>query len=97
MPELTPRLGIKKSIGTENVTRQSFNENYDIIDQMVETIAGAQEKATTAENNAKTYTDNKVSGLNADAVGAHPKITNGTNVWQFKVDINGSLYIEQVL
>jgi hypothetical protein len=32
MPDLTPRLGIKKPLGNENVTRQSFNENWDIID-----------------------------------------------------------------
>ena len=37
MPELTPRLGIKKPLGNENVTRQSFNENWDIIDQKVAT------------------------------------------------------------
>ncbi|ADQ06522.1 hypothetical protein Calhy_0785 [Caldicellulosiruptor hydrothermalis 108] len=33
MPELTPRLGIKKPLGNETVTRASFNENWDIIDQ----------------------------------------------------------------
>ncbi|MGF9711613.1 hypothetical protein [Paenibacillus naphthalenovorans] len=32
MPDLTPRLGIKKPLGTENVTRAAQNENYDIID-----------------------------------------------------------------
>ncbi len=59
MPELTPRLGIKKPIGTENATRQSFNENWDIVDQNVETITGAQSKANQAETNAKTYVDEK--------------------------------------
>ncbi|MGM0973422.1 MAG: hypothetical protein ACQEW2_10780 [Bacillota bacterium] len=32
MPDLTPRLGIKKPLGNENVTRENFNENWDIID-----------------------------------------------------------------
>lgn len=47
MPELTPRLGIKKPLGNENVTRQSFNENWDIIDAKVETTDGAQAKVDT--------------------------------------------------
>ncbi|QVY62998.1 tail fiber protein [Cytobacillus gottheilii] len=38
MPELTPRVGIKKPLGNENVTRQSFNENWDIIDAKVATL-----------------------------------------------------------
>jgi len=33
MPDLTPRLGIKKPRGNETVTRASLNENWDIIDQ----------------------------------------------------------------
>lgn len=33
MPELTPKLGIKKPLGNERVSRASFNENWDIIDQ----------------------------------------------------------------
>lgn len=32
MPDLTPNLGIKKPLGNENVSRASFNENWDIID-----------------------------------------------------------------
>ncbi|SDJ92975.1 hypothetical protein [Paenibacillus naphthalenovorans] len=32
MPELTPRLGIKKPLGNESVSRAAQNENYDIID-----------------------------------------------------------------
>ncbi|AYO30795.1 hypothetical protein D2962_09395 [Biomaibacter acetigenes] len=32
MPELTPKLGIKKPLGNETVSRAAFNENYDIID-----------------------------------------------------------------
>ncbi|CEP67897.1 Complement C1q protein [Moorella glycerini] len=33
MPELTPKLGIKKPLGNETVSRAAFNENWDIIDQ----------------------------------------------------------------
>jgi hypothetical protein len=32
VPDLTPRLGIKKPLGNETVSRQSFNDNWDIID-----------------------------------------------------------------
>ena len=32
MPDITPNLGIKKPLGNENVSRASFNENWDILD-----------------------------------------------------------------
>jgi len=35
MPELTPKLGIKKPLGNEAVKRANFNENWDIIDANV--------------------------------------------------------------
>lgn len=38
MPDLTPRIGIKKPLGNENVSRASFNENWDIIDAKVATL-----------------------------------------------------------
>nr|WP_278430377.1 hypothetical protein [Brevibacillus laterosporus] len=37
MPTLTPRLGIKKPLGNENVLRAPFNENWDTIDAKVAT------------------------------------------------------------
>jgi hypothetical protein len=36
MPELTPKLGIKKALGNETVSRAAFNENWDIIDANVQ-------------------------------------------------------------
>ena len=33
MPEITPRLGLKKPLSNEAVTRAAYNENLDIIDQ----------------------------------------------------------------
>ncbi|MFS1511099.1 hypothetical protein VQL36_01485 [Chengkuizengella sp. SCS-71B] len=33
MPDITPNLGINKPLGNENVSRESFNENWDIIDE----------------------------------------------------------------
>jgi hypothetical protein len=33
MPQLTPKLGIKKPLGNETVSRAAFNENWDIIDE----------------------------------------------------------------
>jgi hypothetical protein len=33
LPDITAKLGLKKPLGTETVTRQSFNDNWDLIDQ----------------------------------------------------------------
>lgn len=55
MPEFTPRLGIKKPAANENVSRASFNENWDIIDTNAETVAGAQSKADAIKDWAKGY------------------------------------------
>lgn len=33
MPELTPNLGLKKPLGNETVSRATYNENLDILDQ----------------------------------------------------------------
>lgn len=33
MPELTPKLGLKKPLGNETVSRAAYNENLDLIDQ----------------------------------------------------------------
>lgn len=33
MPEITPRLGLKKPLSNETVTRSAYNENLDIMDQ----------------------------------------------------------------
>lgn len=32
MPDITPKLGLKKPVGTEAVTRAAYNENLDILD-----------------------------------------------------------------
>ena len=33
MPDITPRLGLRKPLSNEAVTRAAYNENIDIIDQ----------------------------------------------------------------
>jgi hypothetical protein len=33
MPDITPRLGLRKPLSNEAVTRAAYNENMDIIDQ----------------------------------------------------------------
>ena len=33
MPTITPNLGLKKPLGNENVTRQAYNENLNLLDQ----------------------------------------------------------------
>lgn len=35
MPEITTRLGLKKPLGNETVSRNAYNENLDILDKMV--------------------------------------------------------------
>lgn len=57
MAELTPRLGLKKPLGNETVSRAAYNENLDIIDETVETPDDAQDKADAAESAAKNYAD----------------------------------------
>lgn len=52
MPDITPRLGIKKPLANENATRQAFNENWDIIDAAAETPTGAQTKADNTRKDA---------------------------------------------
>jgi hypothetical protein len=42
MPDLTPNLGIKKPLGNENVSRASFNDNWDIIDAGAAPVSKAQ-------------------------------------------------------
>lgn len=56
MPELTPRLGIKKPLGNENVTRQSFNDNWDIIDAKVATL-GTDGKVPAEQLNISSTAD----------------------------------------
>ncbi|MFZ7103350.1 MAG: hypothetical protein ACOWWO_11945 [Peptococcaceae bacterium] len=70
MPDLTTRLGLKKPLGNETFTRQSYNENLDLLDQNAETPDGAQAKATAAETAAKVYTDQEVGSVQ-DEIGAH--------------------------
>lgn len=50
MPQLTPKLGIKKPLGNETVKRESFNENWDIIDEQA--AAQAELDAHMAETSA---------------------------------------------
>lgn len=77
MPELTPRLGIKKPLGNENVTRQSFNDNWDIID--AGTIP-ASEKGT-AGGVATLGADGKVpaSQLNVSSAASTITVTDSAN------------------
>jgi hypothetical protein len=56
MPDLTPRLGIKKPLGNENVTRASFNDNWDIIDGKVATL-GPDGKVPADQLNVSSSAD----------------------------------------
>ncbi|MFS1513908.1 hypothetical protein VQL36_15895 [Chengkuizengella sp. SCS-71B] len=60
MPEVTPNLGIKKPLGNENVSRESFNENWDIIDEK----SATKEELEISGENAKSYVDQKLIAEN---------------------------------
>ena len=75
MPDLTPRIGIKKPIGTENVSRASMNENWDIIDGMVETKESADEhKAENASLTTKGHVQlSSATTSTSETLAATPK------------------------
>ncbi|CAH0121058.1 hypothetical protein PAE9249_03584 [Paenibacillus sp. CECT 9249] len=62
MPDLTPRLGLKKPLGNENVTLASFNENYDILDAGVATKSDldSHNNAATAHGATPEATANRI-------------------------------------
>ncbi|WP_128894650.1 hypothetical protein [Longirhabdus pacifica] len=72
MPDITPKLGIKKPLGNEYVSRQSFNDNWDTVDERVASqvelnehkadstshiTETERENWNSAEVNAKAYVD----------------------------------------
>jgi len=61
MPDLTPRLGLKKPKANEIVSRQSFNENYDIIDEKVATKSEFQ--AHTSASNPHNITPSLIGAV----------------------------------
>lgn len=67
MPELTPRLGLKKPLGNENVTLASFNENYDILDAGVATKSDldSHNNAAAAHGATPEATANRIVQRNA--------------------------------
>ncbi|WP_337100929.1 gp53-like domain-containing protein [Paenibacillus sp. YIM B09110] len=48
MPDITPRIGLKKPLGNEVFSRAGYNENLDTLETVAETQAGAQAKASAA-------------------------------------------------
>ena len=50
MPDITPNLGIKKPLGNENVSRASFNDNWDIIDANAAPVNKAQMAKLTKDD-----------------------------------------------
>ncbi len=45
MPDVTPKLGLKKPLGNETVSRTAYNENLDILDA---NVAKAEDLETVA-------------------------------------------------
>lgn len=55
MPDITPNLSLKKPLGTEDVTRASYNENLDLLDaNAAKATTLATHLADTAPHSAAT-------------------------------------------
>jgi hypothetical protein len=94
MPELTPRIGIKKPLGSENVTRQSFNDNYDIIDNKVVILGDTNQsinKIKALELNIDTRTKQlvKTNGVLTQVIEKDGSTTIKTSTLNY--DSNGNL------
>lgn len=57
MPENSARLNIPLPLGNETVSREAIRGMFQAVDDNAETTAGAQTKATTAQMEAQSYTD----------------------------------------
>ncbi len=90
MPEQTPKLGIKKPLGNETVSRAAFNENYDIIDQNAASQADLD--AHLAESTQKHITE---SGSNAN--GEYIRFDDGTQICWGKIDVDMSILTDQTV
>ncbi|WP_028553158.1 pyocin knob domain-containing protein [Paenibacillus sp. UNC451MF] len=101
MPVVTPRLGIKKPLGNENVTREAFNENYDIIDANAAKkteVDAASAAATTAKNAASAAQSTANSALaranaslpkdGSEDMTSHLTLQNGAGFFVRKTDGN---------
>lgn len=73
MPEITPILGLKKTLSNETVTRAAYNENLDIIDQKA--AKSSDFAAHLAETAAKHI---KETGSNAN--GRYIRFDDGTQI-----------------
>ncbi|NDI34568.1 WD40 repeat domain-containing protein [Chengkuizengella sediminis] len=85
MPELTPNLEIKKPLGNENVSRHSFNENWDIIDEQV---ARKDDFQTHASSTTTHITEAERSTWNAK------EITTGAQTKADTAEENARMYTD---
>lgn len=74
MPDLSPRMGIKKPLGNETVSRQAFNDNWDIIDANA-AILGASNQAV-----------NKFKAVNVRVDTRNEVVTRDENGKLFKIE-----------
>jgi hypothetical protein len=97
----TPRLNLYKkdpvADGNDTFNIQTMlNDNWDRIDENVETITGAQAKADQAETNAKAYADQQLATHSADYV-KHPGygVTTGSaNAYAVTLNPAPTSYVE---
>ncbi|GAA3410339.1 hypothetical protein ACFFNY_21960 [Paenibacillus hodogayensis] len=72
MPETTPRLGLKKPLGNETVSREAHNANLDSIDQNSATQAefDAHRTAPVLDHSDGSVTDEKIGNRTISDVSA---------------------------
>ncbi len=94
MPNYTPNYNLIKPTQDEFYDVDDFNKNADKVDEALKEINNKINEIEVPVTSVNNKTGAVV--LNAADVGAHPKITNGVGVWEWKVDANGNVYIEQM-
>lgn len=62
MPDYTPRMGLRKPLGHENVKREDFDYNWDLLDEPDAASLQGQDVAETAPNDKQVLTWNDGDG-----------------------------------
>lgn len=84
MPNLTPKMGIKKPLGNETVNRATFNENWDIIDENAVSQADfdAHTDAPILDHADGSVTDAKIGDRTIDdTIAASTGADTPTRLW----------------
>jgi len=103
MPNYTENYNLKKPLPNENYNVQDQNDNMDIIGTALkahddalatkETPQGAQEKADAALASAKDYTDQQISAITPEQIGAETPA--GAQEKANQAEANAKAYADQ--